>query len=91
MTTTIGTVALNLDHSRLDDQIATLNALLPEGGSKLSDGELTGLLDDLIVADPVSTVGADGAPCLVVTVRFGEGFDTFVAALRADKFHGDPL
>ena len=83
--------SVTFDHSPIKAQLSFLVEVIPSG--LLSEGlrkdlfcSLSGLFDDIVFGDGVTTVAADGTNEVVYRLWFGESFEVLVRALRAGEF-----
>lgn len=83
--------SVTFDHSPIKAQLLFLAEVMPSG--LLSEDlrknfscSLSGLFDDIVFGDGVTTVAADGTNEVVYRLWFGESFEVLVCALRAGEF-----
>ncbi|MHB8539824.1 MAG: hypothetical protein ACYDCD_02630 [Candidatus Acidiferrales bacterium] len=82
---------------KVDELVEALQVNFPEGVSNHVRTYLSAMLYDIVVGYESTTIDAGGINKILVSLDFGDGFEDFIAALRAGKIndvihgYGTPL
>jgi hypothetical protein len=85
----LGMLKIVIDSAVMDQQLAGFEQLIAELGVKPSYARYRSLVEevekDIVLGERVTTILADGTRQILQSIRFGESFDRFTSALRADN------